>query len=395
MSAQTPAMSSLTLPVTLYACPPSLFSGKARSYLRKAGIPFQERLQSHPDYAARILPAVGRFVIPVLETDGAIVQDTTEIIEFLESRSKAPLGVYPSGPRQKIISLILEMFGDEGLLRPAMHYRWNFPDQNDYFISMEFGRFMKADATDAEARELSAMPKAAMQKYLPGLGITPETIPAIEQNYRDFLAALDAHFLKQPYLLGGKPTMADFGLYGPMYAHLARDPAPEMLMKQTANRVWRWVERMTAPGDSMGDDMPEFPDMPRDVLADDDIADTLVPVLKLVARDYGPEVTALVDFINAHLEENPDMDSGSPVITDATKRVLGRITVPVGDIEVPVGARHYSLWMLQRVQDAYDALAADDRAAVDTLLEQTGLTMFTNKRTARRINRVNYTEVWD
>ncbi len=395
MSAQISAKSPLTLPVTLYACPPSLFSGKVRSYLRKAGIPFQERLQSHPEYAARILPAVGRFVIPVLETDGTIVQDTTEIIDYLENRLDTPLGVYPTGPRQRIISLILEMFGDEGLLRPAMHYRWNFPDENDYFISMEFGRFMKADATDDEARELAAMPKAAMQKYLPGLGITPDTIPAIEKNYRDLLAALDAHFLKQPYLLGGKPTMADFGMYGPMYAHLARDPAPEMLMKQTANRVWRWVERMTAPANTMSDDMPEFPNMPRDVLADDGIADTLLPVLKLVARDYGPEVTALVDFINAHLDQSPNIESGSPVITDATKRVLGRITVPVGEMDVPVGARHYSLWMLQRVQDAYDALTADDRAAVDTLLEQMGLTMFITKRTTRRINRVNYTEVWD
>ena len=68
-------------PVTLYGSPPSLYSGKARSYLRKAGIEFEERLHSHPDYSARILPAISRFVIPVLETpEGEIVQDTTEII---------------------------------------------------------------------------------------------------------------------------------------------------------------------------------------------------------------------------------------------------------------------------------------------------------------------------
>lgn len=377
-------------PVTLYACPPSLFSGKARSYLRKVGLPFEERLQSHPDYAARILPAVGRFVIPVLEADGEIVQDTTEIIDFLEARSETPLGVYPAGPRQRIVALILEMFGDEGLLRPAMHYRWNFPEENDYFISMEFGRFMKADATDDEARELSAMPKAAMQKYLPGLGITEDTIPAIEQNYQELLAALETHFLNSPYVLGGRPTLADFGLYGPMYAHLARDPAPEMLMKRTANRVWRWVERMTAAGD----DMPEFPNMPRETLADDEIAETLMPALKLVARDYGPEVVTLVDFINNHLESNPDLPSGAPVISDTTKRVLGRITIPVGEVDVSVGARHYSLWMLQRVQDAYDALDQNDKASVDALLHQTGLTMFVENRPARRMERKDYKEVW-
>jgi hypothetical protein len=34
---------------------------------------------------------------------------------------------------------------------------------------------------------------------------------------------------------------------GPLYAHLARDPYPSVLMKQQAQRVWRWVERMNAP----------------------------------------------------------------------------------------------------------------------------------------------------
>ncbi|MBO6505953.1 MAG: glutathione S-transferase [Kordiimonadaceae bacterium] len=379
---------SLKTPVTLYGAPPSLYSGKARSYLRKAGIDYIERLQCHPDYASRILPAIGRFVIPVLEHDQTIVQDTTEIIDYLEENGDAPIGVYPETPKQKIISLILEVFGDEGLLRPAMHYRWNFPEENDYFISMEFGRFMNPQADDDEARQLAGMPKAAMQKYLPGLGITEDTIPEIERTYEDLLAALDAHFLKHPYLLGGKPTIADFGLYGPMYAHLARDPKPEMLMKTTANRVWRWVERMTAPDL----DKPEFSGLPDATVAGDAIPDTLKTVLKLVGRDHAPEVTALVDFVNGHLESGPE--AGSPVITDATRRVLGRITIPVGDMEVPVGARHFTLWMLQRVHDAYDALGDNDKAEVDTLLEELGLEAYVHHRPSRRIKRVNYAEVW-
>ena len=382
---------SMQTPVTLYACPPSLYSGKARSYLRKAGIPFEERLQSHPDYAGRILPTVGRFVIPVLETGGDIVQDTTEIIDYLEANSETPFGVYPDSPRQKIIALIMETFGDEGLLRPAMHYRWNFPEENDYFISMEFGRFMNPTASDEEARELAAMPKAAMQKYLPGLGITEETIPEIESAYQDLLTALNTHFLKSPYLLGGKPTIADFGLYGPLYAHLARDPAPEMLMKRTANRVWRWVERMTATGL----DMPEFPSMEQATLANDHIAETLMPVLKLIGQYYADEVTALVDFVNDHLSDNADIESGSAVLTDATRRVLGRITIPLGDTEVPVGARHYTIWMLQRIHAAYDDLCETDKKSVDALLEKTGLSPFVHHRPSRRMKRVNYKEVWE
>ena len=378
----------LKTPVTLYGAPPSLYTGKARSYLRKAGIEYVERLQSHPDFAARIMPVIGRFVIPVLEHDQTIVQDTTEIIDYLENNSDAPIGVYPDTPKQKIISLILEVFGDEGLLRPAMHYRWNFPEENDYFISMEFGRFMNPQANDEEARQLAGMPKAAMQKYLPGLGITAETIPEIERTYEELLKALDAHFLAHPYVLGGKPTIADFGLYGPMYAHLARDPKPEMLMKTTANRVWRWVERMTAPDL----DKPEFSDLPDETVAGDEIPDTLLSVLKLVARDHAPEVTALVDFVNEHLTSEPE--AGSPVITDATRRVLGRVSIPVGNIEIPVGARHFTLWMLQRVHDAYDQLSDSEKNDIDTLLETTGLQAYVHHRPNRKIKRVNYAEVW-
>ncbi len=184
--------------------------------------------------------------------------------------------------------------------------------------------------------------------------------------------------------------MADFGLYGPMYAHLARDPAPEMLMKRTANRVWRWVERMTA----VGADMPEFPFMDRNTLADDAISETLMDVLKVMGRQYGPEVAALVDFINDYSTANPDIEPGSPVITDARKRVLGRITIPLGGAEVSVGARHYSLWMLQRIHDAYDSLDTADRDTVDATITAAGLTAFIDHRLTRRIKRKHYTDVW-
>ena len=377
--------------INFYGGPASLYSGKVRSFLRKSHTLYNECLPSHPDYLQRIMPTVGRFVIPVVETkDGQIIQDTTEIIDFLEERAEKPFGVYPAGPKQKVIALILEAFGDEGLLRPAMHYRWNFPEQNQHFIAMEFGRMANPTATTPEALEFATPGMTKMKAYLPGLGVTEETIPAIEQSYADLLAALDEHFLTSPYLLGGKPTIGDFGLYGPMYAHLARDPAPEMIMKKTANRVWRWVERMTASDM----DKPEFPDLPDTTIAGDTIPDTLIPVLKLIARDYGPEIEALTGFINQYLNDHPEIETGTPVISDGNKRVLGGCKFKLLNTDMRVGARHYSLWMFQRVHDAYDALPAKDKTDVDALLKSTGLDVFTSHRTSRRIKRENYKEFW-
>ena len=33
------------------------------------------------------------------------------------------------------------------------------------------------------------------------------------------MAELDAHFAAQPYLLGGAPTIGDYGLFASLYAH--------------------------------------------------------------------------------------------------------------------------------------------------------------------------------
>lgn len=377
--------------IILYGCPASLYTGKARSYLRKAGIPYVERLFSHPEFASKILPAMGRFVIPVVQTKSdEIIQDTTEIIDFFEGSIPNPFGAYPAGPKQKIIALILEMFGDEGLLRAAMHYRWNFPEQNQEFISMEFGRNANPAADNQTARDVAAPSMQLMSSYLPALGITDDAIPAIEESYKELLQVLDTHFLQHPYLLGGRPTAGDFGLYGPMYAHLARDPAPELLMKSTANRVWRWVERMTAPDQ----DMPEFAELDYTTAKDDRIPETLLPVLRLIAADYGTEIVALVAFINQYLEDNPAIEAATPVITDPKKRGLGRCELTLRSTPLTIGVRHYSMWMLQRVQDAYDMLTESEKLDVSSLLESTGLDIFILNRTSRRIERRNYTEVW-
>ncbi len=374
----------------MYGCPVSLYTGKARSYLRKKGIRYQERLQSHPEYFGEIVPTVGRIVIPVIKSgDGNIVQDTCEIIDFMENRHSED-SVYPSTPKQHILSLIFELFGDEGLLRPAMHYRWNFPDDNDDFISLEFGRFMNPTAEDDDAKQLAGMPKAKMSGLLPALGITPDTIPAIEASYHDLLAALNAHFLKHPYLFGGKASIGDFGLYAPLYAHLARDPAPGMIMKKTANRVSRWVERMTAPDA----DMPEFPNLENEFYADDTIPETLIPVLKVMATDHLPELKEVTEFLNNHLSENTDITEGTPVLPDAETRTLGFFKTEIREQEFSFVVRHYSIWMLQRVQDAFGALNDNDKQAVSDLLKEAGLESLLTLKINRRIERQNYKEVW-
>lgn len=131
---------------TLYGAPVSLYTGKARSYLRTQGIPFVEMSPGSDRYLNEIVPAVGRWIIPCMETpDGTIIQDGADIIDHFERGPGQPLrryNAYPTSPLLLAVAHVFELFGGEGLLRPAMHYRWNFDEQNLSFLTSEFALLM-------------------------------------------------------------------------------------------------------------------------------------------------------------------------------------------------------------------------------------------------------------
>ena len=91
----------------------SYYTGKARAYLRYKGIPFEEVTASAEVFAKTILPKTGVRFIPVLITpEDEAVQDTTEIIDFLEARFPQA-SVYPDTPLQRLVALLFEIYGDE------------------------------------------------------------------------------------------------------------------------------------------------------------------------------------------------------------------------------------------------------------------------------------------
>ena len=83
-------------------------------------------LELRPDM--RLIQArTGLTFIPVLLTpDDEAVQDTSEILDALETRHPSP-PLYPRTPVQSIVSRIFELYADEFMILPAMHYRWSFP----------------------------------------------------------------------------------------------------------------------------------------------------------------------------------------------------------------------------------------------------------------------------
>jgi len=378
-------------PYKLYGMPASLYTAKARSYLRKRQVPFIEYGANHPDFATRIAPAVGRWIVPVLEApDGTIIQDGSAIIDYLETNTEGQFSAYPSSALARTVSLLFEMFGGEGLLRPAMHYRWNFDAQNMTFIRDEFiSSLAPIGASEAEGNAFFDNASGRMRGATASFGVAESTKALIEASYVAFLTLFSAHLKHFPYLLGGRPTIGDFGLVSALYAHLDRDPAATTLMRQQAPAVSRWVERMNAPGDIW----VEHAEDPR-LMDAENVPTSLKKLMIYVAEEYLPEITAHVAFANEWLAARPTLVAGTNGLDDPANRYIGSAEFTWRGTTMKSAVLPYRFYLLQRIQDCFERALASEQLAIRALFDETGLAPLLALKTVRRVARVNHFEVW-
>lgn len=357
-------------PYRLYGAEFSLYSGKARSYLRKKGILFEEITSTVSVYKNFIIPRTGVRYIPVVQTpEDEVYQDTTTIIDQLESRFPEH-SVYPRTPKQRMVSLLMEVYGDEWLVIPAMHYRWNYPASNSDFIYREFGSMAAPNMPGFIQKFLGRKIGNKFKGFVPRLGITDANINAIEASYVALLGDLQAHFEEHDFLLGSKPSIGDFGLIAPLYAHLFRDPAPGKLMRKKAPAVCEWVGRMN----SSKADLTEG-----QWLADDEIPETLLPVLRRMASEHLPVLQDTDRLLSDWRLEHPDASE--------VQRIIGSHEFTVEGVTSERAVLPYCLWMFQRPVDFYHSL--DDPSSVDTILNKTGFGDAFQVGLQNRLERVN------
>src|SRR5690606_38024432 len=237
------------------------------------------------------------------------VQDSVDIFAHLEAHG-VRLTAKPPGLKQQLLAHIVELYGSLGMTRHAMHYRWSYLADQEAFLLDAFGA---AAGTDAAVKVMSRM-----ASFLRPLGVAPATVPLIEGSFEALLSILEAHFARHPYLLGAQPSLGDYGLLGPMFAHLGRDPVPAGIMKRKAPKVFRWVERMTAPGL----DTPEFAGYGTDFLLNDQIPQTLEPLFQHIASEILPMLTDKLAVLDALVAEHDPQD-GQPVAPKPHQRNIG------------------------------------------------------------------------
>ena len=368
----------------LYAMPHSLYSGRARAYLIKQGISFEECSTGHESFKTDVLPEAKLPTIPTLVTmNGEVIRDGAAIIEHFEVRAGRPC--QPKGARQSVVSALFDVIGSQGLLRPAMHYRWNFPEENAAFVRYHFFHSQR-DAPGREEKTDYMMDRMRHAAVI--FGVTDNTRELVETLYLAFLDALDSHFAQYPYLLGWRPCIGDFGLLGPLCAHLGRDPYPANLMQRRAPRVWRWVERMNRADQ----DAPEYFNAGNGFLANDAIPDTLLAVLRAVAKDFVPETRASATFINQWLEEHSPQ-AGTPAVGRLAE-APGSTNFSVDGQQVSSLAQPYRHFQLQRANELFSALNQTEQSDVSASLESCGFGGLLGVSLSRDIEREGNLECW-
>ncbi len=233
-------------PYRIYGLELSPYSVKVRSYFRYKGIPHRWLLRN-PDTQAEYqkyakLPIVPLVVTP--EDEG--IQDSTPILERMEREFPEP-GIHPEEPVARFVSALLEEFGDEWGNKWMFHYRW--AREVDQIASAgRIARAMMPAADEAQHAAVREQVRERMTGRVWFVGSSEQTAPQIEASFRESLELLEAHLEERAYLFGGRPSFADFGLWGQLY-NAWTDPTPGARIEGREPNVLAWIQRMTWPRD--------------------------------------------------------------------------------------------------------------------------------------------------
>lgn len=323
-------------PYRIFGSELSPYSVKVRSYFRYKNIPHEwilrnpSNMEEFQKYAK--LPLVPLVITP----DGQGIQDSTPIIEAMESLHPQP-SIHPMEPAAAFASALAEEYGDEWVNKPMFHYRWYY--EADQISTAERIAATAFGATGEALAKASAQVRERMVNRLHVVGSSEATRPIIEASLDGLLRLLESHLNGRGYLFGGRPAFADFGLYAQLY-EMSTDPTVGAIMRGRAPRTLAWCERMLAPGN----------DGPFEAWAG--LQATLMPILKQqVAALFLPWSVANARALMAG-EESFTADLDGQAFSQSTVKYHAR--------------------SLQVLRQRYQDLGADDRQAVDTGLADSG-----------------------
>lgn len=322
----------------IYGVSVSYYTGKLEAYFRYKG--FEYSMSSPYADAKAIRGKVGALQVPIVErNDGRWMSDTTPMILGLENEHPAPT-IMPSNAVVRFVAMLIEDYADEWLWRAAMHYRWSY-EHDSALLSRILTDEIAQHIRVPRFIKLRMIKKRQYNSFVVKDGVTRETWSHVEAGYHNALSNLTSMLGDRPYLLGAAPSIADFGMMGPMLRHFGQDPTPAEIMRNEAPVVFAWLSRVW----NASQDNTELNFV-------DTIPGDTMPMLKEIAE------THLVQLAHNAEAYGRDQSHFDMMVQSCQYRRL------------PVS--RYRVYCLERLRDEFSTLNIDDQSEVKALLPYSG-----------------------
>lgn len=287
----------------LLGVPGSPYTRKMLALLRYRRIPYSVIWGTHrtppegyPTPKVKLLPTV-YFTNDDGTKDAAV--DSTPIIKRLD-REHTNRRVIPDDPELAFYSNLIEDYADEWLTKPMFHYRWfHESDRKNAGPMLAFWGDYQAPAD--KAKQFSDMVTKVQFDRLYVVGSNAVTAKTIEDSYTRILDVLDGLIQQRGFVLGARPSAADFAIYAQMTQLGQVEPTPSSIMAQSYPRVRAWIDLM--------EDLSGLEPSDEDWFSLDDARKALGPLIEEISRVYLPFLVANAkaatenkDTINAEID---------------------------------------------------------------------------------------------
>ena len=218
--------------VTLHQFEISPFCQKVQRILRLKGIPFEVRevsaLRSAVD--VRRINRIGK--LPVLELDGELIADSSEIARVLDERFPDP-PLWPQDPRERAQCHVLEDWADESLYFYEMTMRLQWSSN-----SAHWGReLLRGDGPLAQAIAPVLVPRLVAQRTkAQGVGRKPREL--VLRELERHLEALDTFLDDGDWLASSTLTIADIAVAAQVTAIAGAHEGRAALDGHPPTRAW-------------------------------------------------------------------------------------------------------------------------------------------------------------
>lgn len=215
----------------------SPFCNKVRKVLRWKGLAYQT-----VEYNGLLAPRAAKLSesgkLPVLDYDGTRVQDSSDIVAFLEQRHPQP-ALFPADPAERATARLFEDWADESLYWYEVYLRIMYPDVLPKVVEL-----LCKDRPAWERSIFSVVFRRSLTKQLRGQGLGRQDRQTVETHLFEFLAALEAILAARQWLVGSQKSVADAAVSAQIDEMLRTSLLAPRIRQYAA--VMQWIGRCAA-----------------------------------------------------------------------------------------------------------------------------------------------------